>query len=129
MAKFPDAIDKYLACQSQKKIKFIHLKFNGFPDIGSISLFLFPVDADSFVDGYGFGRFIIKRMEGDQRKRYADNPWSDTLFFDPFIESQTASLICDVYEPQLKKNIPAVQWNIAQKAEVIWNQTGYTDTV
>lgn len=124
------AIEKVLRFVKEKNIKFVDLKFMDFP--GQWQHFTVPVtqlDADSFVDGFGFDGSSIRGWKAINESDMLIVPDPATMFVDPFIEAPTISLICDVYEPATKEKYSRCPRNIAQKAEAYLLSTGIADTV
>jgi glutamine synthetase len=130
MAKSSTPVDKVLNFIKTKKIKFIDLKFMDFP--GQWQHFTVPTtqfEADSFVNGYGFDGSSIRGWKAINESDMLIIPDANTLFYDPFIEAPTASLICDVHEPSTKEKYTRCPRNIAQKAEAHLKSTDIADTV
>src|SRR3990172_11285441 len=130
MAKAPTPVENVLKYIKANKIQFVDLKFMDFP--GQWQHFTVPssqLDDKSFIDGYGFDGSSIRGWKAINESDMLIIPDPDTLFFDPFIEAPTASLICDVYEPATKEKYSRCPRNIAQKAEAHLKSTGIADTV
>jgi len=130
MAKTESAENKVLNFIKSKKIKFVDLKFMDFP--GQWQHFTVPVsqfDKDSFVDGFGFDGSSIRGWKKINESDMLIIPDATTMFVDPFIESPTISLTCDVYEPSTKEKYTRCPRNIAQKATAHLKTSGIADTV
>jgi len=128
-AKSVSAIDKVLSTVKSNNIKFIDFKFMDFP--GQWQHFTVPVtqfDKDSFKDGYGFDGSSIRGWKKINESDMLLIPDPNTMFIDPYIQSPTLSLICDVYEPATKEKYSRCPRNIAQKAEAYLKSTGIADT-
>ena len=123
-------VEKVLKFIKENKIKFVDLKFMDFP--GQWQHFTIPIsqfDMSSFEDGFGFDGSSIRGWKPINESDMLIIPDPNTMFFDPFIEAPTISLICDVYEPATKEKYTRCPRNIAQKAEAYLISTGIADTV
>ena len=128
--KAASPIQKVLNYVKTNKIKFIDFKFMDFP--GQWQHFTVPVtqfDATSFENGYGFDGSSIRGWKKIDESDMLIIPDPDTMFFDPFVEAPTVSLICDVYEPATKEKYSRCPRNIMQKAEAYLKSTGIADTI
>ena len=129
-AKAASPVDKVLDFIKKNKIKFVDFKFMDFP--GQWQHFTVPVtefDADSFEDGYGFDGSSIRGWKAINESDMLIIPDPETMFFDPFIEAPTVSLICDVHEPATKEKYTRCPRSIAQKGLAYLKSTGIADTV
>lgn len=123
-------IQKILNYVKTNKIRFVDFKFMDFP--GQWQHFTVPVtefDASSFVNGYGFDGSSIRGWKKIDESDMLIIPDPDTMFFDPFIEAPTISLICDVHEPATKEKYSRCPRNIIQKADAYLKSTGIADTI
>ena len=130
MAKTESPENKVLNFIKSKKIKFVDLKFMDFP--GQWQHFTVPVsqfDKDSFVDGFGFDGSSIRGWKKINESDMLIIPDANTMFVDPFVESPTISLICDVFEPATKEKYTRCPRNIAQKATAHLITSGIADEV
>ncbi len=130
MAKAPSPVDNVLKYVKANKIEFIDLKFMDFP--GQWQHFTVPssqLDAKSFEDGFGFDGSSIRGWKSINESDMLIIPDPETMFLDPFIESPTISLTCDVYEPATKEKYERCPRSIAQKAVSYLISTGIADTV
>lgn len=128
--KAASPIQKVLNYVKTNKIKFIDFKFMDFP--GQWQHFTVPVtqfDAASFENGYGFDGSSIRGWKKIDESDMLIIPDPDTMFFDPFVEAPTVSLICDVHEPATKEKYSRCPRNIMQKAEAYLKSTGIADTI
>ncbi|MBU2492788.1 MAG: type I glutamate--ammonia ligase [Bacteroidetes bacterium] len=129
MAVSKSAIDKVLNFVKANKIQFIDFKFMDFP--GQWQHFTVPVsqlDADSFVDGFGFDGSSIRGWKVINESDMIIIPDASTMFVDKFIKAPTVSMICDVHEPATKEKYGRCPRNIAQKADAYLKSTGIADT-
>ena len=129
MAKTASPIENVLKFIKTNGIKFVDLKFMDFP--GQWQHFTVPstqFNADTFEDGYGFDGSSIRGWKAINESDMLIIPDPETMFVDPFIETPTISLICDVYEPATKEKYSRCPRNITQKALAYLNSTGIADT-
>jgi len=122
------AIEKVLKFIKDNKIQFVDLKFMDFP--GQWQHFTVPVsqfDESSFENGFGFDASSIRGWKSINESDMIIIPDPSTMFLDPFIESPTISLTCDVYEPATKEKYSRCPRNISQKAEAYLISTGIAD--
>ena len=129
MAATKTPVDNVLSFVKANKIEFVDFKFMDFP--GQWQHFTVPVsqfDASSFENGFGFDGSSIRGWKAINESDMLIIPDPETVFLDPFIQSPTMSLICDVYEPATKEKYSRCPRNIAQKANAYLNSTGLADT-
>lgn len=129
MGKSASHVQEILSYIKSNKIQFVDFKFMDFP--GQWQHFTVPsgeLKADSFEDGFGFDGSSIRGWKSIHESDMLLIPDAETMFFDPFIEAPTISLICDVYEPATKEKYDRCPRNIAQKAEAYLKSTGLADT-
>lgn len=129
MGKSVSRVQEVLSYIKTNKIQFVDFKFMDFP--GQWQHFTVPsseLTADSFDDGFGFDGSSIRGWKSIHESDMLLLPDPETMFFDPFIEAPTLSLICDVYEPATKEKYDRCPRNIAQKAEAYLKSTGLADT-
>ena len=122
------AIEKVLKFIKDNKIQFVDLKFMDFP--GQWQHFTVPVsqfDESSFENGFGFDASSIRGWKSINESDMIIIPDPSTMFLDPFVESPTISLTCDVYEPATKEKYSRCPRNISQKAEAYLISTGIAD--
>jgi glutamine synthetase len=129
MGKSASHVQEILSYIKSNKIQFVDFKFMDFP--GQWQHFTVPsseLKSDSFEDGFGFDGSSIRGWKSIHESDMLLIPDAETMFFDPFIEAPTISLICDVYEPSTKEKYDRCPRNIAQKAEAYLKSTGLADT-
>lgn len=129
MGKSASHVQEILSYIKSNKIQFVDFKFMDFP--GQWQHFTVPsseLKSDSFEDGFGFDGSSIRGWKSIHESDMLLIPDAETMFFDPFIEAPTISLICDVYEPATKEKYDRCPRNIAQKAEAYLKSTGLADT-
>lgn len=130
MAKAASPIEKVTSYIKSNGIQFVDLKFMDMP--GQWQHFTVPVSAfneGSFEDGYGFDGSSIRGWKAINESDMLIIPDPNTMFLDPFIDSPTISLVCDVYEPATREKYSRCPRNIAQKAVAYLTSTGLADTV
>ncbi len=129
MGKSASKVQEILSYIKSNKIQFVDFKFMDFP--GQWQHFTVPageLKSDSFEDGFGFDGSSIRGWKSIHESDMLLIPDPETMFFDPFIEAPTVSLICDVYEPATREKYDRCPRNIAQKAEAYLKSTGLADT-
>jgi len=84
-------------------------------------------DESSFENGFGFDASSIRGWKSINESDMIIIPDPSTMFLDPFVESPTISLTCDVYEPATKEKYSRCPRNISQKAEAYLISTGIAD--
>jgi glutamine synthetase len=87
------------------------------------------LNEDSFESGFGFDGSSMRGWKPINESDMLVVPDPNTFFLDPFIQSPTISLICDVIEPTTKEKYTRCPRNIAQKGEAYLISTGLADTV
>ncbi|MFO7769469.1 MAG: type I glutamate--ammonia ligase [bacterium] len=113
----------------ENSVELIDLKFMDFP--GLWQHFTVPaskLEEDSFEEGYGFDG---SSMRGWQKIFESDMlvvPDPDTAMLDPFYDTKTLSLICDIYDPVTRERYARCPRYIASKAEAYLKSTGIADT-
>ena len=112
----------------ENSVELIDLKFMDYP--GQWQHYTVPankLDEEAFEAGFGFDG---SSMRGWQRIFESDMlivPDPDTALLDPFYETRTLSLICDIYDPVTKKRYDRCPRFIASKAEAYLKSTGIAD--
>lgn len=115
-------------CQKEK-IKLVDLKFCDLP--GTWQHFAIPMEELSqkiFSEGVGFDGSSIRGFKEIQDSDMLLVPDIKTFCIEPFSEIPTASFICDVYEPGVKKRFENDPRFVAQKAENYLKKSKIGDT-
>ena len=115
-------------CKS-KQIRMVDLKFNDFP--GTWQHFTVPisqVEESRFEEGFGFDGSSIRGWQAIHASDMLVLPDPETAIIDPFCETPTLSLICDIVDPITRERYSRDPRNIATKAEAHLKSTGIGDT-
>src|SRR5215467_8227681 len=112
-----------------KKVQMIDLRFADLP--GMWQHFSVPpsaVEADVFDEGIGFDGSSIRGFQEIQESDMLVVPDPTTAFLDPFTQSTTLVLICNIRDPVSGQSYSRDARYIAQKAETYLKGTGKADT-
>jgi len=112
-----------------KGAKMVDLKFLDF--IGIWQHFSTPISElkeDIFEEGLGFDGSSIRGWQPIHASDMLVIPDPTTAVIDPFMETPTLSLICNIVDPITKEAYSRDPRNIAQKAEAYLKSTGIGDT-
>jgi len=107
----------------------IDLKFVDLP--GSWQHFTVPIDQfneNIFTEGIGFDGSSIRGFTAIEASDLVLLPDAKTFHIDAFAQKPVGSLICDAYEPGLKKRFPNDPRAIAQRAEACLKSGNIADT-
>lgn len=108
--------------------KSVDFKFMDF--IGTWQHFTIPIgqfNEDIFEEGLGFDGSSIRGWKSIHESDMLIVPDPTTAIIDPFMETPTLSLICNVYDPITREAYERDPRNIAQKAEAYLKSTGIAD--
>jgi len=109
--------------------RMVDLKFMDYP--GMWQHFTVPVaqlEESSFEEGFGFDGSSIRGWQAIHASDMLVIPEAATAVMDPFTETPTLSLICNIVDPITKEKYTRDPRNIAQKAEAYLKSTGIADT-
>jgi glutamine synthetase len=109
--------------------RMVDLKFMDFPGIWQH--FTVPInqfEESSFEEGFGFDGSSIRGWQAIHASDMLVIPDASTAVLDPFTETPTLSLICNIVDPITKEKYTRDPRNIAQKAEAYLKSTGIADT-
>jgi glutamine synthetase len=112
----------------EKNAKMVDFKFLDF--IGIWQHFSVPVQElseDLFEEGLGFDGSSIRGWQPIHASDMLVIPDPTTAIMDPFSETPTMSLICNIVDPITKESYSRDPRNIAQKAEAYLKSTGIGD--
>jgi glutamine synthetase len=113
----------------EKGAKMVDFKFLDF--VGIWQHFSTPVSEINeaiFEEGLGFDGSSIRGWQPIHASDMLVVPDPVTAVMDPFMESATLSLICNIVDPITKEDYSRDPRNIAQKAEAYLKSTGIGDT-
>lgn len=114
---------------SENDAKMVDLKFLDFIGIWQhFSVPLSELEEDSFEEGFGFDGSSIRGWQPIHASDMLVIPDPKTALMDPFTETPTLSLICNIVDPITKEAYTRDPRNIAQKAEGYLKSTGIADT-
>src|SRR5215471_12732335 len=109
--------------------KMVDLKFTDL--LGSwqhMSLPLSAFDESAFDEGLGFDGSSIRGWQGIQESDMLLVPQADTAILDPFTETPTLSILCEVIDPITREAYPKDPRRVARAAEEYLRSTGVADT-
>jgi glutamine synthetase len=109
--------------------KMVDLKFTDL--LGSwqhMSLPLSAFDESAFDEGLGFDGSSIRGWQGISESDMLLVPQADTAILDPFTETPTLSILCEVIDPITREPYNKDPRRIARRAEEYLRSTGVADT-
>src|SRR5574337_210345 len=109
--------------------RMVDLKFMDYP--GMWQHFTVPIsqlEEGSFEEGFGFDGSSIRGGQAIHASDMLVIPDATTAVMDPFTETPTLSLICNIVDPITKEKYTRDPRNIAQKAEAYLTSTAIADT-
>jgi len=118
-----------LAFAAEKGARMVDLRFIDMP--GTWQHFTIPIsqfEEDVFTEGQGFDGSSIRGFQAIHESDMLLIPDANTAFIDPFMESPTLVLICNVAEPGTFKKYSRDPRYVAQKAEEYLKSSGIADT-
>jgi len=110
-------------------VRVVDLRFMDFP--GLWQHFTVPIselEESSFEDGFGFDGSSIRGWQPIHASDMLVVPDAATAKIDPFYETKTLVLICNIVDPITREAYSRDPRNIAQKAEAYLKNTGIGDT-
>jgi glutamine synthetase len=117
-----------IALAQEKKAEIVDLKFMDF--IGTWQHFSIPLseyEEEIFEDGLGFDGSSIRGWQSIDSSDMLVIPDADTARIDPFCQTPTLSLICNIVDPITKEDYSRDPRNIARKAEAYLKSSGVGD--
>jgi glutamine synthetase len=117
-----------IALAQEKKAEIVDLKFMDF--IGTWQHFSIPLseyEEEIFEDGLGFDGSSIRGWQSIDSSDMLVIPDADTAVIDPFCQTPTLSLICNIVDPITKEDYSRDPRNIARKAEAYLKSSGVGD--
>lgn len=118
-----------LAYAKEKGARMVDLKFCDM--IGTWQHFTIPVSKlglETFVEGMAFDGSSIRGWKGIEESDMLVIPDPTTAKMDPFMETPTLSLICDIADPENRAPYNRDPRNILKRAVGYLNQMGLADT-
>ena len=124
----PGAAD-VLAMAEQLGVRMVDLKFTDVPGTWQHMTLSCPsLDEEAFSDGLGFDGSSIRGFQQIAESDMLLMPDATTANIDPFYETRTLSLICNVIDPITREAYSRDPRYVAQKAERHLVQSGVADT-
>src|SRR5574337_1346257 len=109
--------------------RMVDLKFMDYPGIWQhFTVPIAQLEESSFEEGFGFDGSSIRGWQAIHASDMLVIPDANTAVMDPFTESPTLSLICNIVDPITKEKYTRDPRNISQKAEAYRKSTGIGDT-
>ncbi len=118
-----------LQLAKEKSARMVDLKFLDF--VGIWQHFSIPISElkeEIFEEGLGFDGSSIRGWQPIHASDMLVVPDPATAVMDPFMESPTLSLICNIVDPITREDYSRDPRNIAKKAEAFLKSTGIGDT-
>jgi len=118
-----------LALCKSKNVKAVDLRFIDFP--GMTQHFTIPVsalDEAAFAEGVGFDGSSIRGWQAINESDMLVMPVAESAFLDPFTQSPTLVMLCDIKDPITKEDYSRDPRNVARKAVAHLKSTGLADT-
>ena len=125
MTKF----DQYIKFIEESDVKFIDLRFTDTKGKEHhVTVPAKTIDEDFFEDGKMFDGSSINGWKGINESDMILMPDVNTMFFDPFFESKTVIIRCDILDPITMMAYERDPRSIAKKAELYLQACGVGDT-
>ena len=118
-----------LQLANEKNARMVDLKFLDF--VGIWQHFSIPISElkeEIFEEGLGFDGSSIRGWQPIHASDMLVVPGPATAVMDPFMETPTVSLICNIVDPITKEEYTRDPRTIARKAEAYLKSTGIADT-
>ena len=124
--KTPKDVIDFIA---KEQIKVIDLRFMDFPGLWQhFSVPAREVDEDIFESGLGFDGSSIRGWQAINESDMLVKPVAETAFIDPFFETKTLVMICNICDPITSEDYTRDPRNISRKAAAYLKNTGIGDT-
>jgi len=113
----------------KNKAEMLDLRFMDFPGMWQhFSVPIGELNEESFEEGFGFDGSSIRGWQPIHASDMLVIPDPATAVMDPFTQSPTLVMICNIFDPITKEKYSRDPRNIAQKAEVYLKSTKIADT-
>src|SRR5579872_1480240 len=113
----------------QKEARQLDLRFTDLPGLSQhVSYPISQLDEDSFEEGFGIDGSSIRGWAAINESDMLLIPDSTTAFMDPFMETRTLVMTCDVIDPITRQHYERDPRWIARKAEMYLKNSGLADT-
>jgi glutamine synthetase len=114
----------------ENDVKFVDLRFTDSKGKEQhVSIPHHQVDADFFEDGKMFDGSSIQGWKGINESDMVMMPDAETAVLDPFTETPTLNIRCDILEPATMQGYSRDPRSVAHRAEEYMRSTGIADTV
>src|SRR6202011_4263786 len=113
----------------KKEVKQLDLRFSDIPALQHhVSYPITELSEESFQDGFGMDGSSIRGWAAINESDMLLIPDPSTAFIDPFFETRTLVMTCDVIDPITRQHYERDPRWIAKKAEMYLKNTGLADT-
>src|SRR5215472_4597325 len=113
----------------KKEVKQLDLRFADIPALQHhVSYPITELSEESFQDGFGMDGSSIRGWAAINESDMLLIPDPSTAFIDPFYETPTLVMVCDVIDPITRQNYNRDPRWIAKKAELYLKNSGIGDT-
>ena len=107
----------------------VDLKFMDYPGMWQhFTVPMVQLEEGSFEEGFGFDGSSIRGWQAIHASDMLVIPDATTAVMDPFTQTPTLSLICNIVDPITKEKYTRDPRNISQKDEAYLKSTGIADT-
>jgi glutamine synthetase len=114
---------------TKNNVKILDLRFIDLPGVWQhVSYPIAELEEDSFTDGFGFDGSSIRGWQAINESDMLLMPDPATAFLDPFRDTPTLVLICNVADPLTKKPYGRDPRQVALKAEAYLASSKIADT-
>jgi glutamine synthetase len=114
---------------NEHQAKQVDLRFTDLPGISHhVSYPISELSLESFEEGFGFDGSSIRGWAVIHESDMLLIPDPDTAFMDPFAETPTLVMVCDIVDPITRQHYERDPRWIAKKTEAYLRATGIADT-
>ncbi len=122
-------VTEVLEFAKKNEARQVDLRFSDIPGIWHhVSYPISQLTEESFEEGFGFDGSSIRAWAAISESDMLLIPDPETAFMDPFGETPTLVMICDVIDPITRQHYERDPRWIARKAEVYLQNSGVADT-
>lgn len=112
----------------KEKVEMVDLRFMDFPGLWQHTTFPSTViDEDTFEKGKGFDGSSIRGWQAINESDMLIKPVASTAFIDPFLETKTLVMICNICDPVTGADYSRDPRHVALKAENYLKSSGLAD--
>lgn len=117
-----------LSLIGKSEVKIVDLKFCDFPGLWQhFSVPASAFSADIFEEGIGYDGSSIRGFQKIQESDMLLFPDAESAFIDPFTQTPTLSIVCDIKDPTTMQPYSRDPRYVAKKAEAYLKSTGIAD--